>query len=44
MQEVVTENNIDPHFIFSRFDRDKNNYLDYNEFKDLMLAVDPNTT
>ncbi|CAK81842.1 unnamed protein product (macronuclear) [Paramecium tetraurelia] len=44
MQDVVTENNIDPHFIFQRFDKDKNNILDAQEFKTLILAVDPNTT
>lgn len=40
----MTENNIDPHFIFQRFDKDRNNILDAKEFKDLILAVDPNTT
>lgn len=44
LQDAVQENGIDPHFIFQRFDKDKNNKLDYKEFTQLILCVDPKTS
>ncbi|KAM3130266.1 hypothetical protein pb186bvf_017661 [Paramecium bursaria] len=43
LQNVVQSNNIDPKFIFQRFDTDKDQFLDQKEFSQLILAIDQTT-
>jgi len=40
LRKIIKENNIDIKVIFKNFDKTKDSFLDYNEFKKLILILD----